>query len=187
MRFRVVCGDALEIRGVPGLVVPANRQLTLGWGTHVAEAVARRAGPEPERQALAAHPEGIALGEAVTTPAGLLPGFTHLIHAAVLDKYDFNPLFLLRLRERTSGETLARATRAALDRAEEAGLSGLVFTPMGAGIGGMRDARCAEIMVREARRFARERPGGPLAEVVFACAKERTAEAFRARLALPEA
>ena len=64
IRRRIVLGDALEVEGHPALVVPANRQLTLGWGSHLAELVAHRAGPDPEREALAAHPDGVALGEA---------------------------------------------------------------------------------------------------------------------------
>lgn len=170
----VAQGDATEIRGVPALVVPANKQLTLSWGSHLAEKVRALAGPAAEQEALAAKPDGLELGEAVLTSAGAMEGFSHLVHAAVLDKYDFNPLFLLRLRERTSERTLRGATRASLDLAVGAGLSGLVFTPMGAGIGGMSMAKCARIMLEEIRAF----PGG-LERVVIACLKERAAEVFR--------
>lgn len=165
-------GDVFELEGVDALVVPANKQLTLGWGTHVAEAVARRAGPAVEREARAAHPRGIALGDAILTGPGDLTGFRHLIHAAVLDKYDFNPLFLLRLRERTSPATLTAATRNALSLAAGAGLRSLAFTPMGAGIGGMDDAKCARLMLAEVRTADLDR-------IVFACKKPKTAAAFR--------
>jgi O-acetyl-ADP-ribose deacetylase (regulator of RNase III) len=179
MRLRIEVGDATAIRGVPALVVPANKQLVLGWGSHVAERVLKLAGRDVEAEALAKHPKGIALGEAVVTSAGRMANFTHLIHAAVLDKYDFNPLFLLRLKERTSRETLARAVTASLQAAAAAGLRGLVFTPMGAGIGGMRDARCAEVMLEAFDRFGK-RPGpSPVEEVVVACMKNPTADAFR--------
>jgi O-acetyl-ADP-ribose deacetylase (regulator of RNase III) len=108
-----------------------------------------------------------------------MTNFTHLIHAAVLDKYDFNPLFLLRLKERTSRETLARAVTASLEAAAAAGLRGLVFTPMGAGIGGMRDERCAEVMLEEFARFSGRGTPTPVEEVVVACIKNPTADAFR--------
>lgn len=172
MEIVVVVGDATVVEGADALVVPANRQLTLGWGTHVAERVRALAGPEPEREALAQRPGGIALGEAVTTGAGAMKNFRRLIHAAVLDKYDFNPLFLLRLRCRTSPETLRAATRSALAAAASAGLESLVFTPMGAGIGGMSDERCAEVMLPELRAH-------PKGRAVVACFKEKSARAFR--------
>jgi O-acetyl-ADP-ribose deacetylase (regulator of RNase III) len=176
MKIDIFTGDALAVTGVPALVVPANKQLTLSWGSHVAAAVRKRAGREVEAEALAAHPGGIALGEAVLTRAGKLATFTHLIHAAVLDAYDWSPLFLLRLKERTSRATLAAATRASLEVARRAGLTGLVLTPMGAGIGGMKDAVCARIMIDEIQ-------ARPIERVVIACWKERTSAAFRAALA----
>jgi len=181
VRIRVEVGDATEIRGVPALVVPANKQLTLGWGSHVAERVLKLAGAEVEREALTAHPKGIELGEAVLTSAGRMTSFTHLVHAAVLDKFDFNPLFLLKLKARTSRETLSRATRAALERASAAGLSGVVFTPMGAGIGGMSDARCAETMLAAIDDFLGRSGSSPVQEIVIACFKDKTANYFQRR------
>jgi O-acetyl-ADP-ribose deacetylase (regulator of RNase III) len=176
VNLRIVVADATAVTGVPALVVPANKQLTLGWGSHVAEKVRKLAGPEVEREALARHPRGLALGGAVLTSAGRMKNFTHLIHAAVLDKYDLNPLFLLRLRERTSESTLRAATRNSLELARKEGLAGLVFTPMGAGIGGMKDDKCARIMTETIRAAA------PAIDVVIACLREKTACAFRARI-----
>lgn len=176
MDYEVVTADATALEGIEALVIPANRQLTLDWGSHVAEAVRAKAGPEPEREALARHPQGVALGEAVLTGAGRLTNFRRLIHAAVLDKYDFNPLFLLRLRCRTSPETLRAATRAALAEAVQGGVASLVFTPMGAGIGGMSDARCAEVMGAELRAHP---AGGPVRRIVVACRKPKSARAFQ--------
>lgn len=178
LEVRVEQGDAAAVRGQPALVVPANRQLTLGWGSHLAEKVARLAGPGVEAEALGQHPRGVALGEAVLTSAGSLPGFTHLLHAAVLDKYDFNPLFLLRLRERTSEATLRAAVANSLRLADLAGLSGLVLTPMGAGIGGMPMAKCARLLLDEVRRFEAAEPAA-LSTVVLAAHEARDAEILR--------
>ena len=59
---------------------------------------------------------------------------------------------------------------------DAAGIAGAVMTPMGAGIGGMRDAVCAGIMFRELRAFT----GTSLREIVIRCRKEKTASAFKA-------
>lgn len=90
-----------------------------------------------------------------------------------------NPLFLLRLKERTSRETLDRATRAALAAVHARGLRTVAFTAMGAGIGGMRDSACAEVMVRAIRETDL-----PL-EVVIVCSKPGTRHAFERALAPP--
>lgn len=178
-RVEIVEGDATRIRGLPALVVPANKQLTLGWGSHLAEEIQRKAGSGVEEEALAAHPEGVELGEAVVTSAGEMEGYEHLIHAAILDKWDLNPLFLFRLKERTSRETLARAVRASLVRAEESALAGMVLTPMGAGIGGMRDEVCAKVILDTIEAFTRENPDCGIRRLVIACLGKRTARIFR--------
>ncbi|MDQ7823734.1 MAG: macro domain-containing protein [Candidatus Eremiobacteraeota bacterium] len=172
-------GSALEVKGMAALVIPANRQLSLGWGSHLSELVRKEAGSAIEREALEAHPGGIALGEAVLTGAGSLRNFTHIIHAAVLDKYDFNPLFLLRLKERTSRDVLARAVHSSLEAAAKAGIGSLVFTPMGAGIGGMADGACAVVMRDAIRAFDQSTPESPVRNLVIACLGEKTAGVFR--------
>ena len=73
---RVEQGDALAQRGVAALVIPANRQLTLDWGSHVAEAVRKQAGPEPEREALAQFPEGVSLEWPAPSRDGAKVAFT---------------------------------------------------------------------------------------------------------------
>jgi O-acetyl-ADP-ribose deacetylase (regulator of RNase III) len=173
----------LDVKDVDALVVPANKQLTLGWGSHVAEAIAKRSGPTVAAEALrwaeqhlGARPGfGISLGEASVSSGGLL-GCRFLIHAAVLDKYDFNPLFLLRLRQRTSDETLRKAVRSSLARAMELEIRSMAFSLMGAGIGGMPAAKCAAILIEEiSRSEAPER-------VVITAFKEKEAALVEAQL-----
>lgn len=176
--LRVVVGDALEVGG-DALVIPANRQLTLGWGSHLAELVAVRAGPEVEAEALRAWPEGIGMGEAVCTGAGTLPGYRAVIHAAVLDRGDLDPRFLLRLKPRTSPETLRAAVAASLDRAEEAGLETVVLTPMGAGIGGLSDAACAREIREAVAAWEEAHSGSAVREVAVACVGAATAAVMR--------
>ncbi len=158
MQLSLFEGSLLDVPGVDAIVVPANRQLTLGWGSHIAEAVLKRAGRQVEEEALAwaethlgaARGQGIALGEAALSSGGRL-GYRHLVHAAVLDKYDFNPLFLLRLRQRTSDATLVAAVHSSVARAREAGLRSLGFSLMGAGIGGMPARKCARLLLQTLR------------------------------------
>ncbi len=177
MRIDIVQANALTIEGCDALVVPTNKQLTLGWGSHVAEAVLAQAGRSVEQQALAQAPGGVKLGEVVLTEAGSMRNYKRLLHAATLDKWSMNPLFLLKLWERTSADTLVRATSNALQLAERAGLRSLVFTPMGAGIGGMRDKKCARLMLDAIRS-----PASSVQRVVIACPKTRTANVFRSML-----
>ena len=162
--IEVVAADAFEVQA-DALVNPANRQPDFSWGSHVTEGIRRRAGAvvRDERRAFGT----IELGEAVTTSGGELP-FRYLIHAAVLDKYDFNPLFLLRLRQRTSDDTLRRATRNALVEARRLGVDSVAFTPMGAGIGGMPMAKCARIMIDEVRRHLEDADQESPRRIVFA-------------------
>jgi len=81
------------------------------------------------------------MGDAVLPSAGDLEGFTPLIHAAVLDKYDMNPLFLLKLKERTPESVLRSATRRSLELAADAGLSGLVVKTMRPRSGGIKSEK----------------------------------------------
>jgi O-acetyl-ADP-ribose deacetylase (regulator of RNase III) len=177
VEIEITVGDATEIDGAAALVIPSNKQLSLGWGSHVAEKVLNRAGREVEREALDGHPRGIEMGEALITSAGAMNNFTHLIHAAVLDKYDLNPLFLFRLKMRTSPECLAKALRSSLQVATLSGLTSLVLTPMGAGIGGMKDGLCASIMLRELVDYGKSSSCG-VEKVIIACFEKSTARHF---------
>jgi len=105
----------------------------------------------------------------------------NLLHAAVLDKYDFNPLFLLRLRQRTSDETLRRAIASTLARARELGLRSLALSLMGAGIGGMPAEKCARILVEGCRAG----PAPTLERVVFAVRRPKDRRAVERALVHP--
>ena len=172
--IEIVQSNIFEVEA-DALVNPANRQVDLGWGSHVSELVVKNGGPsiQQNRTKLGA----IELGESVVTGGGNLP-FKHIIHSAVLDKYDFNPLFLLKLRQRTSDETLTKAMASALKCAADLGIGSVVFSPMGAGIGGMKTCKCAGIMV-DGARLARE--AGVISSdlrVLIAVLKQRDYDAF---------
>jgi len=183
MEITIIHGDALLVKGYGGLVIAANRQLSLGWGSHVAEKVKKLGGAAIEEEALSRWPGGITCGEAVVTGAGNLENYSRVIHAAVLDKYDFNPLFLLRLKMRTTPECLASAVQASLETASAEGLEGIVFTPMGAGIGGMPDRLCASIMINEINRYSLSCGQTTLKSVAISCCAKKTARIFEEVLA----
>ena len=79
MKIEIRQGDITAQPDINAIVNAANTELWLGAG--VAGAIARRGGPEVEREAIAKAP--IRLGEAVATTAGNLPN-RFVIHAAAM-------------------------------------------------------------------------------------------------------
>lgn len=138
-------GDIFDVKA-SALVIPANTQVELNWGSHIAETVNGQWTESVKRERAKRGP--LKLGEAYLT-AGDGTSFQHLIHAAVLDKYDFNPLFLLRLRQRTSDETLTNALKSVRAIAHEHSLESLAISAMGAGIGGMNYKKCVRLTFQE--------------------------------------
>jgi O-acetyl-ADP-ribose deacetylase len=174
LRIEVMLGDIFDA-GVDAIVNPANRQPSLRFGSHINERIRKNAGPDVVRERREKGP--IALGEAVYTTAGRLP-FRYIIHAAVLDLYDLNPLFLLRLRRRTTDDVLHRATARALLLAAGLQVRSVAFSPMGAGVAGMPMRTCAQIMLDETMRFAVSHCGVTLERVVFVVQTPRDRDVF---------
>lgn len=143
MSIEIVQGDIFAI-SADAMVVPANCQPDMYWGSHIAEQVNKLA-TDAVKQAREAQGT-IALGDSCITKGDGTP-FAYLVHSAVLDKYDFNPLFLLRLRQRTSDETLQAAV-VSMQReiADYDAIKRVVISAMGAGIGGMNYTKCIEII-----------------------------------------
>lgn len=175
MQIEVVVADIFEVEA-DALVNPANKQATLWFGSHINERVRKLGGRDVVRERK--RKGAVQLGEVVVTGAGRLP-FRYIIHAAIMDLYDFNPLFLLKLGRRTSDEVLEKATRSALLAADALAIETVVFPPMAAGIGAMPDAQCAQIMLKEVFAFAEKRPSSSLTRVLFACLNPQTATTFR--------
>lgn len=138
-------GDIFEVKA-SALVIPANTQVELNWGSHIAETVNGLWTESVKAERAKRGP--LELGEACLT-AGDGTSFQHLIHAAVLDKYDFNPLFLLRLRQRTSDATLTKALKSVRAIAQEHSLESLAISAMGAGIGAMNYTKCVRLTFQE--------------------------------------
>ncbi|TNF91954.1 MAG: hypothetical protein EP297_14525 [Gammaproteobacteria bacterium] len=144
MPIEIVKGDIFSITA-DALVVPGNVQPDLNWGSHIAEKVNKLV-DEEVRQERKQH-GNIPLGDACLT-SGKGTGFNYLIHASVLDKYDFNPLFLLKLRQRTSDDTLVSAVKKCKELAESNNMSSVAISAMGAGIGGMNYMKCCSIILK---------------------------------------
>ncbi len=149
MKIDIECTDIFSV-DAEGIVNPANRQPTLWLGSHINEIIRKRGGKSVAVERKLKGP--MKMGEAVATTAGNLP-FKNIIHAAILDFYDFNPLFLLKLKKRTSSDTLRNGIRNALKTAYNLGLKSVVFSPMGAGIGGIGMEECSEIILGEMINF----------------------------------
>ena len=145
-------GDIFKLK-TEALIVPANTQADLGWGSHVSEQLKKIISPKvlAERQAFGK----LALGEACLTSGEGTP-FKYLIHAAILDKYDFNPLFLLRLRQRTSDNTLLTALTNSAKILEKSSIATAAISAMGAGIGGMNYRKCVSMIFSTLREYAVE-------------------------------
>ncbi len=167
--------DVFEVQA-EALVNPANRQPSFLFGSHVNERIRKKCGKEVIEERKRKGP--IKLGEAVFTRGGNLP-FKYIIHAAVLDMFDMNPLFLLRLKQRTDSSTLKNATRNSMLIAKELRIKSVVFTPMGAGIGGMAMEKCAKIMLPEIIRFSKDNPDHLLEKVKFAIVSRKAENIFQ--------
>jgi O-acetyl-ADP-ribose deacetylase (regulator of RNase III) len=136
----------------------ANTQLRHGGG--VAGAIARAGGPDVQRESDERAPIG--LGEAVETTAGDMPA-RWVIHAATME-----------LGGPTSAETIERATRSTLARAEELDCRSLALVAFGTGVGGFPLEEAARIMVG----VAQEHKGG-IERIVFAVHGDEAERAFR--------
>lgn len=87
----------------------------------------------------------------------------------------------MKLRQRTSDDTLVQAVRASLARAEETEIRSLGFSLMGAGIGGMKAEKCARLMIRECTQHLKAQTS-KLERIVFSALKARDAETLHSIL-----
>ena len=164
LRLEVREGDISAVEA-DAIANAANDRLWMGAG--VAGALKRAGGDEIEQEAMAIG--GIPLGTAVTTTAGRLRA-RWVIHGAVMGQ-DL----------RTDADLVGRTTRACLEVADELGCRSLALPAFGTGVGGFPLARCASIMVEEARNFGAE----SLEHVIFAVYGSEAYEAFSSELSSP--
>ena len=160
-RIRVVEQDIATL-DVDAVVNAANDHLWMGAG--VAGALKKAGGHEIEREAMAKGP--IAIGDAIVTGGGRLKA-RHVIHAAVMGQF----------LPRTDADTITRATRSTLARAEEIGAKSIGFPAFGTGVARFPIDECARVMVAAVRQHS-----GGVEEVVFALRGGDAVRAFERAL-----
>jgi len=161
--LRLVRGDITAL-DVEAFVYDITEDLKLGSGH--GSAIQQRGGVAIQREldVIGRCP----VGEAVVTGAGLLKA-KHIVHAN-------GPKF----REPDEERKLREATKAALLRAEEKGITTLAFPPMGTGLYQVPLDLCARVMVDTVADHLRDSTS--LQEVLFVVPDSREHGPFQARL-----
>lgn len=162
MRIEFRQGDITNQPDVEAIVNAANTELWLGSG--VAGAIAKRGGPEIERNAVAQGP--INLGEAVATPAGKLPN-RFVIHAAAMGYRDEDRKVPRRPGSLSSESIIRDATKSSLALADQLGCKSIAFPALATGVGGFPADECADVMIKTAKAYEAEHPRTGLQQVVF--------------------
>ena len=155
-------GDITNQPDIDAIVNAANTELWLGSG--VAGAIARRGGPEIEREALARAP--IKLGEAVATTAGNLPN-KFVIHAAAMGYREEDRAAPKREGSQSSEAIIRDSTINSLTIADALGCKSIAFPALATGVGGFPVDECARVMMMAANEYARGHSESNIERVVF--------------------
>lgn len=162
MKLEIKQGDITAQPDIDAIVNAANTELWLGSG--VAGAIARRAGPEVEREAVSKAP--IKLGEAVATTAGNLPN-RFVIHAAAMGYRAEDRQAPKRAGTSSSDEIIRSATAASLRVADELGCRSVAFPALATGVGGFPVRDCASIMMSAAKEYGSTANESKIERVIF--------------------
>lgn len=165
----LIHGDITEEQ-VDAIVNAANEHLAHGGG--VAGAIARRGGPQIQRESdewVRAHGL-VRTGAAAITGAGRLPA-KYVIHAV-------GPVWSENVEQ--DDALLRSAVTSALGLAHERGLASLALPAISTGIFGFPKARGAEVIVQAAVDFCAAHPGSTLRDIRFTLIDLPTVEVFRA-------
>jgi O-acetyl-ADP-ribose deacetylase len=137
MKIEVVQGSILDVEA-DAIVNPANSGGSMGGG--VAGVIRRAAGSEVEEEAIKSAP--IPVGSAIVTKGGA-SRFSGIIHAPTMT----------RPAEAIPVENVRKATRAALQVAEEKKIERIALPGMGTGVGRVSPKEAARVMVEEIAAF----------------------------------
>lgn len=136
---------SLHITVIQGSILNANAEVIVNaanshgfMGGGVAGVIKRAAGIEVEQEAVKQAP--IAVGRAVLTSGGKTL-FKGIIHAPTMPEPGM----------RIPAENVSRATKAALDLADEKGFVSIAIPGMGTGVGGVEPEDAARHMIRAIR------------------------------------
>lgn len=167
----LIHGDITEER-VDAIVNAANEHLAHGGG--VAGAIARRGGPQIQRESgewVRAHGP-VRTGAAAITGAGRLPA-KHVIHAV-------GPVWSGAEHAERDDALLRSAVTSALRLAHEKGLTSIALPAISTGIFGFPKERGAQVIVQAAVDFCAAHPGSTVREIHFTLIDLPTVEIFRA-------
>jgi len=162
MKIELRQGDITNQPDIDAIVNAANTELWLGSG--VAGAIARRGGPEIEREAIARAP--IKLGGAVATTAGTLPN-NFVIHAAAMGYREEDGEAPKREGSQSSDAIIRESTINSLTIAETLGCKSIAFPALATGVGGFPVDECARVMMTAANEYARGPSESKIERVVF--------------------
>jgi len=136
MKLTIKQGDITEL-DVDAIINPANSKGFMGGG--VALAIKQKGGPEIENQALKEAP--IKIGKAALTEAGKLKA-KWIIHAPTMELP----------AQPTTFSNVKKSVLAALKLADKQELKTIAFPGMGTGVGKIRKAEAANIMISEIKK-----------------------------------
>ena len=177
MKIEIRQGDITGQPDIDAIVNAANTELWLGSG--VAGAIARRGGPEIEREAVAKGP--VKLGEAVKTTAGDLPN-RFVIHAAAMG-YRVEDSEVPKREDSESSEAIIRdATLNSLAIAERLACKSIAFPALATGVGGFPVDECAQVMIAAAMDYAQEHEQSAIELVRFVIFSADDCETFEREL-----
>jgi O-acetyl-ADP-ribose deacetylase (regulator of RNase III) len=177
MKIELRQGDITNQPDIDAVVNAANTELWLGSG--VAGAIARRGGPDVEREAVAQGP--IRLGEAVATTAGNLPN-KFVIHAAAMGYRDEDRGVPKREGSQSSEAIIRDSTINSLTIADALGCKAIAFPALATGVGGFPVDECARVMMTAANVYARGHSESNIEQVVFVLFSGSDFEIFRQAL-----
>jgi O-acetyl-ADP-ribose deacetylase (regulator of RNase III) len=177
MKIELRQGDITNQPDIDAIVNAANTELWLGSG--VAGAIARRGGPQIEREAVAQGP--IRLGEAVATTAGNLPN-KFVIHAAAMGYRDEDRVVPKRAGSLSSEAIIRDATANSLSIADKLGCKSIAFPALATGVGGFPVDECARVMIAAVKDSARTNPQSAVRRVVFVLFRSDDFHAFEREL-----
>jgi O-acetyl-ADP-ribose deacetylase (regulator of RNase III) len=166
-------GDITEQPDIDAIVNAANTELWLGSG--VAGAIARKGGPEIEREAVQKGP--IRLGQAVATTAGNLPN-KYVIHAAAMGYREEDRAVPKREGSLSSEAIIRDATINSLILADRLGCRKVAFPALATGVGGFPVDECARVMLTAVKDFARAHEQSNIEKAVFVLFSQSDYETF---------
>lgn len=181
MKIELRKGDITNQPEVDAIVNAANTELWLGSG--VAGAIAKRGGPQVEREAVAQSP--IRLGEAVVTTAGHLPN-KFVIHAAAMGYRDEDRGVPKRTGSSSSEAIIRNATMNSLSLADESMCKSIAFPALATGVGGFPVDECASVMIEAARDYAAAHRQSKIEHVIFVLFSESDFQVLEGALELIE-